>query len=172
MKVRFTTPTTIAQCEADEKMVGKRWLEKVWEERTIPNSSNSAIVSLLVLQAGAVQPLGLFPVKSCITLILFSNTSLCCCSLNPLTNSCVYPCSPISCPLSTIFLICLGKDSTECAGVNQVALMLYLSQSFSRRSMPTVAPKTPRETSVGLAGLPSRVFSLVEWNVSEHKDWN
>ena len=38
--------------------------------------------------------------------------------------------------------------------------MLYLSQSFSRRSMPTVAPNTPRDKSVGFAAAPVFVFSL------------
>lgn len=127
---------------------------------TMPNSSSRAMVSLLVLQAGAVQPLGLFPTISVRTLILFSSTSLCCCSLNVDTNSCVYPCNPISCPLSTIFRICLGNDSTECAGTNHVVLILYLSQSLRRRSMPTVAPKMPRDISVGFAGAPVLVFNL------------
>jgi hypothetical protein len=127
---------------------------------TIPNSSRSLTVSTLVDQAGAVQPFGFFPVNSWMTLMLFSNTSRCCCSLNVLTCSCVYPCNPISCPLSTIFRICFGNDSTECAGANQVVLILYLSQSFSNRSIPTVAPKMPREMSVGLAGVPVLVFIL------------
>jgi hypothetical protein len=33
--------------------------------------------------------------------------------------------------------------------------------------MPTVAPKTPRETSVGFAGEPSRVFILA--GVGQHE---
>jgi hypothetical protein len=119
------------------------------------------MVSVLVLHAGAVQPLGFFPTMSVSTCMLFSNTSLCCCSFKVDTNSCVYPCSPISCPLSTILRICLGNDSAECAGVNHVVLILYLSQSLSRRSIPTVAPKIPREISVGLAGTPVLVFSLI-----------
>lgn len=92
--------------------------------------------------------------------MLFANTSRCCSSLRVDTNSCVYPWRPISCPASTILRICFGNDSAECAGVNQVALMLYLSHSLSRRSIPTVAPNTPREMSVGLAGAPVLVFSL------------
>lgn len=79
----------------------------------MPNSSSSLIVSLLVLHAGAVQPLGFFPVKSVSTFMLFSNTSRCCCSLSVETNSCVYPCRPISCPFSTILRIWLGNDSAE-----------------------------------------------------------
>jgi hypothetical protein len=59
-----------------------------------------------------------------------------------------------------IFLIWAGNDSTEWAGANQVALMLYFPQSLRRRSMPIVAPKTPREMSVGFAGLPSFVLIL------------
>jgi hypothetical protein len=137
---------------------------------TIPNSSSNCTVSLLVLQAGAVHPLGLFPVTSDRTLILFSNTSFCWLRLKVLTNSCVYPCKPTSCPFSTIFLICAGNDSAECAGVNHVALISYLSQSLSRRSMPTVAPKTPRDMSVGFAGLPSRVFILLTSSVRQLKN--
>jgi hypothetical protein len=44
--------------------------------------------------------------------------------------------------------------------MNQVVLMLYLYQSLRSRSMPTVAPKMPRDTSVGFAGEPSHVLSL------------
>ena len=48
-----------------------------------------------------------------------------------------------------------SAESTLWAGVNHVALIYavprYLSQSVRRRSMPTVALKTPRETSVGFA---------------------
>lgn len=126
----------------------------------MPNSSSNLMVSLLVLHAGAVHPRGRFPTISVSTLMLLSSTSLCCCSSNVDTNSCVYPCKPTSWPLATILRICAGKDSAECAGVNHVVLMLYLSQSLSRRSIPTVAPKTPRDMSVGLAGVPLRVFIL------------
>ena len=35
-----------------------------------------------------------------------------------------YPCSPISCPFSTILRICFGNESAVCAGVNHVALIL------------------------------------------------
>jgi hypothetical protein len=36
-------------------------------------------------------------------------------------------------------------------GMNHVALLLYFAKSFNSRSIPTVAPNIPRETSVGLA---------------------
>lgn len=69
--------------------------------------------------------------------------------------------SYISCPASLTLANCEGKLSMECAGTNQVVLMLYFDQRLKRRSMPTVAPKIPREMSVGFAGEPSLVFNLV-----------
>lgn len=41
-----------------------------------------------------------------------------------------------------------------------MVLMLYFSHNFSRRSVPKVAPKTPRETSVADAGVPFLVLIL------------
>lgn len=66
----------------------------------------------------------------------------------------------ISWPASLTFANCFGNVSIVWAGQNQVALILNLSQSFRRRSTPTVAPNIPRETSVGLAGEPSLVLIL------------
>jgi len=59
------------------------------DDHTIPNSSRSLIVSLLVLHAGAVQPRGFLPTISVKTCILFSKTSRCCSSFKRETNSCV-----------------------------------------------------------------------------------
>ena len=125
-----------------------------------------------VSHAGAVHPLGFLPVNLVSTSIDLVRTSLSCSSLSVETNSCVYPWRPlskiynldkqrdpeafsatvvrsyISWPASRILAICSGKDSTECAGMNHVVLMLYFSHNFNRRSTPTVAPKMPRETSV------------------------
>lgn len=126
----------------------------------MPCSSNSRTVSTLVLHAGAVQPRGFLPKSAVSTSMLFCNTARCCVSSSVDTNSCVYPCSPISWPASMILRIWLGKDSAVCAGVNQVALMLYLAKSLRSLSIPTVAPKMPREISVGFAGAPVLVFSL------------
>lgn len=58
-------------------------------EHTMPNSSRSLIVALLVVQAGAVQPRGFFPTMFVRTSMLFFRTSLSCSSLKVDTNSCV-----------------------------------------------------------------------------------
>lgn len=71
--------------------------------------------------------------------------------------------SYISCPFPITFLIWLGKDSAECAGTNQVAVMSYFSSRVRSLSMPTVAPNMPLDTSVGFAGAPVLVFSLIEY---------
>lgn len=60
-----------------------------------------------------------------------------------------------------------GPRSGYSVGVHSwklTALMLYLSQSFRSLSIPTVAPKIPREMSVGLAGAPVLVLSLTSVN--------
>ena len=147
----------------------------------MPYSSNNLIVSFDVSHAGAVQPLGFFPVNLVRTSMDLVRTSRCCCSLRLPTCSCVYPWSPlqfnlstiiiiplmrektyISWPASLIFASCSGKDSSEWAGTNQVVLILNLSQSFNNRSTPTVAPYIPRDTSVGLAGVPDLVLILID----------
>lgn len=146
----------------------------------MPYSSSSLIVCLEVSHAGAVHPFGFLPRNLVRTSIDFERMSRCCCSFIVETNSCVYPWSPlycqisivfwdknisskfahISCPASRTLVICSGNDSRECAGTNQVVLIPYLSHSFRRRSIPTVAPKIPRETSVGFAGDPFLVLIL------------
>jgi hypothetical protein len=55
----------------------------------MPYSSSRLTVSLLVLQAGAVQPRGFLPTMCVRTWILFSSTARCCASLSVDTNSCV-----------------------------------------------------------------------------------
>src|SRR5271155_103418 len=144
----------------------------------MPNSSSSLILCFDVIQVGAVHPLGFFPVKAVKTSMDLLSTSRCCFSLSPETNSCVYPCNPltstrsaqklrssiqayISWPASRIFAICFGNDSTECVGTNQLALIWYFSHSLSSRSIPTIAPNMPREMSVMPAGLPFWVLILV-----------
>lgn len=47
------------------------------------------MVSLDVLHAGAVHPLGFLPVNAVVISIDFASTSRCCCSLSVETNSCV-----------------------------------------------------------------------------------
>lgn len=54
---------------------------------------------------------------------------------------------PISCPLSRIAAHWSGKVSSECPGIKNVAVMLYLSNIFKRRSTPSVPAKYPREIS-------------------------
>lgn len=155
----------------------------------MPYSSNNLIVSFDVSHAGAVHPLGFFPVNLVSTSIDFARTSRCCCSLKLPTCSCVYPWSPLQFNLSTTITIllmrektyiswpasltlasCSGKDSSEWAGTNQVVLIPNLSQSFNSRSTPTVAPYMPRDTSVGFAVAPVLVLILINWNQLEF--WN
>lgn len=92
---------------------------------------------------GATLPRGGLPTNSVNILYVLSRTSRCCSIVMSLGFSWEYPCSPISCPASRTAAISLGKDSSECPGMNQVALTLYLSKNFSRRSVPTVAAQTP-----------------------------
>lgn len=129
----------------------------------MPNSSSSLMLRFDVAHAGAVHPLGFFPVNAVKTLMDFPSTSRSCLWLNPETNSYVYPCNPISWPASRIFAIRSGNDSTECAWTNQLVLMLYFSYNLSSRSTSTVAPNMPRETSVSSAGLPFWVLILVNF---------
>jgi hypothetical protein len=62
---------------------------------SMPCSSRRGMVSLEVLQAGAVQPFGALPVNLVRTSIDFTKTSRCCWALRIETNSWVYPCRPL-----------------------------------------------------------------------------
>lgn len=57
----------------------------------MPASSSNLMVLLDVSHAGAVQPLGVLPVKFVSTSIDLGGTSLSCTPLSVETNSCVYP---------------------------------------------------------------------------------
>lgn len=66
----------------------------------------------------------------------------------------------ISCPASLTLAICSGKDKIVWLGMYHEALMSLSANSFSMRSVPTLAPKMPRVTSVAPIAEPSRVLIL------------
>ena len=61
---------------------------------------------------------------------------------------------PISWPASTISFVSSGNVSIEWPGMNQVVFRSYLSNSFSRRRVPTSPAKMPREMSSGESSPP------------------
>ena len=60
----------------------------------------------------------------------------------------------ISWPASTIIRHSSGKVSRLCPGMNQVVLILYLSNILSKRRTPMVPAKRPREMSEVLSSPP------------------
>ena len=63
--------------------------------------------------------------------------------------SCEYPCTPISCPASTIIRVRSGKVSIEWPGTNQVAGRLYFSNS---RMQPRAADLAAEQAAGDIAG--------------------
>ena len=61
---------------------------------------------------------------------------------------------PISWPASTTIFVSSGNVSIECPGMNQVVFRSYLSNSFSRRRVPTSPANMPREMSSGESSPP------------------
>src|SRR5437763_15218176 len=61
---------------------------------------------------------------------------------------------PISWPASTTILVCSVNVSIECPGMNHVVFRLYLSNSLSRRGVPTSPANIPREMSSGESSPP------------------
>src|SRR6266511_4013808 len=61
---------------------------------------------------------------------------------------------PTSWPASTTSFVSSGKVSIECPGMNQVVFKPYLSNSLSRRRVPTSPANSPREMSSGESSPP------------------
>ena len=74
----------------------------------------------------------------------FLSTSSSCCRVIATGFSCEYPWAPISCPADAIIFVSSGKVSIEWPGINQLALILNLSNSFSSLGVPTSPANTPR----------------------------